>query len=47
MFYGRHHDLVNRYGIFVSQMTKDVFHLSSSLPGLFLIHNLSPGLELE
>jgi predicted NUDIX family phosphoesterase len=23
----RHHDLVNRYGIFVSQMTTDMFHL--------------------
>jgi hypothetical protein len=27
-FYGRHHDLVDHYGIFVSQMTTDVFHLS-------------------
>jgi hypothetical protein len=27
-FYGRHHDLVDRYGISVSQMTKDMFHLS-------------------
>ena len=27
-FYGRHHDLVNRYGISVSQMIKDMFHLS-------------------
>ena len=27
-FYGRHHDLVDRYGISVSQMTTDVFHLS-------------------
>ena len=27
-FYGRHHDLVDRYGIFVSQMTTDMFHLS-------------------
>jgi hypothetical protein len=25
---GRHHDLVNPYGIYVSQMTTDVFHLS-------------------
>jgi hypothetical protein len=24
----RHHDLVDRYGIFVSQMTTDIFHLS-------------------
>ena len=27
-FYGPHHDLVNRYGISVSQMTTDMFHLS-------------------
>jgi len=27
-FYGRHHDLVDRYGIFMSQMTTDMFHLS-------------------
>ena len=27
-FYGRHHDLDNRYGISVSQMTTDMFHLS-------------------
>jgi hypothetical protein len=27
-FYGRHHDLVNRYGISVSQITTDMFHLS-------------------
>jgi hypothetical protein len=33
-FYGRHHDLVDRYGISVSQMTMDMFHLSSTLPGL-------------
>ena len=26
-FYGRHHDLVDRYGI-LSQMTTDMFHLS-------------------
>jgi hypothetical protein len=26
-FYGRHHDFVNRYGISVSQMTTDMFHL--------------------
>jgi hypothetical protein len=25
---GRHHDLVDRYGISVSQMTTDMFHLS-------------------
>jgi hypothetical protein len=27
-FYSRHHDLVDRYGISVSQMTTDMFHLS-------------------
>jgi hypothetical protein len=27
-FYGRHDDLVDRYGISVSQMTTDMFHLS-------------------
>jgi hypothetical protein len=26
--YGRHRDLVDRYGIYVSQMTMDMFHLS-------------------
>jgi hypothetical protein len=26
--YGRHHDLVNRYGIYVSQITTDIFTLS-------------------
>jgi hypothetical protein len=26
-FYDRQHDLVNRYGISVSQMTMDMFHL--------------------
>ena len=26
--YGRHHDLVDRYGISVSQMTTDMYHLS-------------------
>ena len=27
-FYGHHNDLVDRYGISVSQMTTDMFHLS-------------------
>ena len=27
-FYSRHHHLVDRYGIFMSQMTTDIFHLS-------------------
>jgi hypothetical protein len=43
----RHHDLVDRYGISVSQMTTDMFHLSKALPGAFLIHDLSPGLSLD
>jgi hypothetical protein len=36
-FDGRHPDLVDRYGIYVSQMTTDMFHLSYTLPGLFLV----------
>ena len=28
LVYSRHHDLVDRYGISVSQMTTDIFHLS-------------------
>jgi hypothetical protein len=43
-FYGRHHDLVDCYGISVSQMTTDMFHLSLALCDPFLIHELSPGL---
>jgi hypothetical protein len=35
---------VDRYGISVSQMTADMFHLSLTLPGPFLIHDLSAGL---
>jgi hypothetical protein len=27
-FYGRHHVLVDRYGIYVSHMTMDMFYLS-------------------
>jgi hypothetical protein len=30
--------------ISVSQMTMDMFHLSKTLPGPFLIHGLSPSL---
>ena len=37
-YYGRHHDLVDRYGISVSQMTMGMLHLSKTLPGPFLIH---------
>jgi hypothetical protein len=39
--YGRHHDMVERYGISVSQMTTDMFHLSQTLPGHFLIHYIN------
>jgi hypothetical protein len=34
-------DMLDRYGISVSQMTTDMFHLSQALPGAFLIHDLS------
>ena len=40
-FYGRHHDLVDRYGISVSQMTTDMLQLSHTLPCPFIIHDLS------
>ena len=43
-FYGRHHDLIDRYGISVSQMATDMFHWST---GPFLVHDLSPGLYLD
>jgi len=36
------HDLVNRYVRSVLQLTTDMFRLSSSQPGPFLIHDLSP-----
>jgi hypothetical protein len=42
--YGRHHDLVDRYGISLSQMTTDIFYLSHTLPDPFLIHDLLPDL---
>ena len=38
-FYGRHHDLVDRYGISVSQMTTDMFHLSWTLTYRFFPHS--------
>ena len=41
-FYGHHHDLVDCYGVSVSQMTTDMLHIG--IPGPFLIHDLSPGL---
>ena len=43
-FRGCHHDLVDHYGISVSQMTMEMFHLSQTFPGPFLIHDLSLGL---
>ena len=39
-FYDRHHDLVNRYGISVSQMTTNMFHMSEALHSHLLIHDL-------
>jgi len=41
--YGRHHDIVDRYGIYVSQIIGDMFRLSYSQTGPFLIHDLAPG----
>jgi hypothetical protein len=38
---------INRYGVSVSQMTTDMFRLSSSQSGPFPIHDLSPGLYQE
>ena len=38
-FNGPHHDLVDRYGISVSQI-----NTSCQVPGPFLVHELSPGL---
>jgi hypothetical protein len=43
VFLSDYHDLVDRYGVYVSQMTTDMFHLSKTLPGPFLVHDLSPG----
>jgi hypothetical protein len=43
-FYRRHHDLVNRCGMSVSQMIMDMFHLSKTLPGPFMTNHLSPDL---
>ena len=40
--YGHPHDLVNLYGIAVSQMTNDNFRLSKSQYHPFLIDDLSP-----
>jgi hypothetical protein len=35
------HEFIDRYGISVSQMITDMFHLSYALPGPLLIHDLS------
>jgi hypothetical protein len=40
-FYGRNHNLIDCYGISVSQMTTEKFHLSQTLLGPFLVHHLS------
>ena len=42
-FYCRHHDLVSRNGIFMSQMATGMFCLSSSQSGPFLIPDLPLG----
>ena len=42
--YDRHHNLVNRYGIYVFQMTMDMFSLSSSQCVPFLINDVSQSL---
>ena len=39
--YGRNHNLVDRHGISVSQMTANMFNLSQAFPGPFLVHDLS------
>ena len=46
-FYGRQHDLVDCYGISASQITTDMFNLSKTLSGPFLVHDLSTGLYLD
>ena len=38
--YGRHHDLVDRCWISMSQMITYMFHLTKALPGPFLVNNL-------
>ena len=43
MFYGRHQDVVNRYGISASQMTTEMFRLSQShrvFPSLTTYHRV-------
>jgi hypothetical protein len=43
-FYGGHHDIINRYGVSVSQNATDMFRLSLSQSGPFLIRDASPDL---
>ena len=40
LLYGCHHDLVDRYGIFVSQMTRDIFHLLQPLSTFMTYHGV-------
>ena len=41
---GTYYSSLDIYGISVLQMTMNMFHLSQTLPGPFLIHDLSPDL---
>ena len=47
IFYGRYHSLVDRYGISVSHITTDMYHLSQTPPWPLLIHDLLPGFYLD
>jgi len=42
--YSRHHDLINPYVMYVSQMTTFMFRVSCSQSRSALVHELSPGL---
>ena len=44
MFYGRHHDLIDCYGVSVLQMTTDMFRSLFITTRPFLNNDLSPGL---
>ena len=39
-----HHDMFDRYGIYVAQITTDMFRLSQALPRSLLIPDFSPSL---
>ena len=43
-FFCPYHDFVNRYGIYMSPMTTDMFHLSHALLGPVIMYFLSPDL---